>query len=69
MSGSSSYTRDYHPDKYNSVWPVRFAGQVAAPPPTSGYTGKAQLKTEEGQDSKLVPEDFHIGDVVTFGPC
>lgn len=67
MSAVSSYNRDYHPDKYNSVWPVRFARQDKPPPPTSGYTGKMRLDPEG--DKKLVPEDFRIGDVVSYGPC
>lgn len=65
MSAVSSYKRDFHPDKYNSVWPVRFARQVREPGPAGGYTGRMSSDTMGGA---LVPEDFHIGDVVTFGP-
>ena len=63
----SSYKRDFHPDKYNSVWPVRFARQKAPPGPASGYTGRMAL--DELKAKVLVPEDFHIGDVVPLGPC
>ncbi|CAD7929859.1 unnamed protein product [Amoebophrya sp. A25] len=66
MSGSSSYSREFNPDKYNSVWPVRFARQAGPPPPATGYTGKVRL--DPSSPRKLQPEEFHIGDVVTFGP-
>mmetsp|Transcript_16601 Transcript_16601/g.41052 ORF Transcript_16601/g.41052 Transcript_16601/m.41052 type:complete len:291 (+) Transcript_16601:204-1076(+) len=67
MSAVSSYNREYHADKYNSVWPVRFARQNAPPPPASGYTGKQRLDPESPR--KLKEEDFRIGDVVGYGPC
>jgi len=66
MSAVSSYKRDYHPDKYNAVWPVRFAGQGGPPPPATGYTGQVCL--DETKAKVLKPSEFHIGDVVTFGP-
>jgi len=65
MSAVSSYKRDFNPDKYNSVWPVRFARQPAPPPATTGYTGKVHL--DEKADKKLIPEEFHIGDVLCLG--
>jgi len=43
LSAVSSYKRDYHPDKYNAVWPVKFARQAAPPGPTSGYTGRITI--------------------------
>jgi len=65
MSAVSSYKRDFHPDRYNSVWPIRFAKQKAPPPATTGYTGKVHL--DEKTEQKLIPEDFHIGDCVCLG--
>jgi len=66
VSGSS-YSRDYAPSKYDSVWPVKYKGMSGPPPSAVGYTGKEWLNPKEA--SKLIPELFAIGDVVKYGPC
>ena len=66
-SARSSYNRDYHPSKYDRVWPVKYRGMSEEPAAASGYTGKFRLDPKA--DPKLDPSTFHIGDVTEYGPC
>lgn len=67
FQGVTSYNTCFAPSKYDSVWPVKFAGQARPPPATTGYTGIIAL--DENEEKVLIPEEFHIGDVTRYGPC
>jgi len=67
MVSQSSYSRDYFPGKYDRLWPVKYKGMSGPPPAAAGYTGS--MRMDPNGESKLVPEQFFIGDVVNYGPC